>query len=76
MERIHVHPTSRLVGQTMREMRLRDSTGALVVGINRVGLGLRFNPRGEETFQAGDDILALGPSTALEALMKLASGGS
>lgn len=73
MERIHIHPTSRLVGQTMREMRLRDSTGALVVGINRIGLGLRFNPKGEETFQAGDDILALGPSNALEALMKLAS---
>lgn len=75
MERIHIHPTSRLVGQTMREMRLRDSTGALVVGINRIGLGLRFNPKGDETFQAGDDILALGPSNALEALMKLASGG-
>jgi len=75
MERINVHPTSRLVGQTMREMRLRDSTGALIVGINRVGLGLRFNPKGEETFQADDDILALGPSSALEALAKLASGG-
>lgn len=74
MERIHVDPSSRLVGQTMREMRLRDSTGALIVGINRVGSGLRFNPRGEETFQSGDELLALGPSHALEALMKLASG--
>lgn len=74
MERIHVHPKSRLVGQTMREMRLRDSTGALIVGINRVGQGLRFNPRGDETFQAGDDLLALGPSNTLAALMKLASG--
>ncbi len=74
MERIHVHPTSKLVGQTMREMRLRDSTGALIVGINRIGQGLCFNPRGDETFQAGDDLLALGPSDTLAALMKLASG--
>ncbi len=74
MERIRVHPESTLVGHTMRETRLRDSTGALIVGINREGIGLHFNPKGDETFQSGDELLAMGPSPALEALMKMAGG--
>ena len=74
MERIQVDPNSPLVGHTMRDSRLRDSTGALIVGINREGVGLHFNPKGDETFQAGDELLVMGPSPALEAMMKLAGG--
>ncbi len=75
MERILISPGSRLTGLTLREARLRDTTGALVVGIQRGMDGLRFNPTGQETFEAGDVVLAMGPSKALKAFLDLAHGG-
>jgi len=74
IEHILVHPRSRLVGFTMRDIRLRDTTGALVAGIIRPGEGLHFNPRGGETFEAGDLVLAMGTHQALKALEIMASG--
>ena len=38
------------------------------------GAGLRFNPSGNERFQAGDELLIMGPTEALETLQKLAAG--
>jgi voltage-gated potassium channel len=76
MERIRIAPASALDGQTLREARLRDKTGALVVGIQRGGQPLKFNPQGHEQFLAGDEILAMGPSGALDAFMKLAGGNA
>jgi Trk K+ transport system NAD-binding subunit len=63
------------VGQSLRDARLRHATGALLVGLVHPGAGLRFNPRGEEEFQAGDELLVMGPSEALTALTHLARGG-
>ena len=74
IEHILVRPGSPLVGRTMRQVRLRDSTGALVIGINRAMEGLRFNPTGSEEFQEGDVLLAMGSHEALNALVKVAKG--
>jgi len=74
LERITIAPTSPLVGQTLREARLRHATGALLVGLVHPGAGLRFNPSGDERFQAGDEILIMGPAEALEILTRLAEG--
>ena len=74
IEHILVNPRSKLAGSTMRETRLRDTTGALVAGIIRPGEGLRFNPRGSETFEPGDVILAMGTHQALKDLETLAHG--
>ncbi len=74
IERILVTPSSQLVGLSMREARLRDTTGALIVGIHRTDLGLLFNPRGTETFQVGDVLLAMGNHETLDALVKVARG--
>jgi Trk K+ transport system NAD-binding subunit len=35
---------------------------------------LQFNPSGEERFQAGDELLVMGPADALETLTRLAKG--
>jgi len=72
IEHILVHPRSRLVGATMRDIRLRDTTGALVAGIVRPGEGLRFNPRGSEMFEAGDVMLVMGTHQALKNMEELA----
>lgn len=74
LERIAIGPGSALVGQTLREARLRHATGALLVGLVHPGAGLRFNPSGDERFQAGDELLVMGPSEALETLTRLARG--
>lgn len=74
IEHILVRPESFLVGKSMREVRLRDRTGALIVGINRPMEGLRFNPTGAEVFEAGDVLLAMGSHEALDALVKVSRG--
>jgi len=74
IEHILVRPQSMLVGKSMREVRVRDKTGALIVGINRAMEGLRFNPTGSEVFEAGDVLLAMGSHEALDALVKVSRG--
>ncbi len=74
IEHVLVNPLSQLVGLSMREARLRDTTGALVVGIHRAEGGLIFNPRGTETFQVGDVLLAMGNHETLTSLVKVARG--
>ncbi|HEU4952651.1 MAG TPA: potassium channel protein [Holophagaceae bacterium] len=72
MERILIHGDSKLVGLSLREARLRDATGALVVGIQRGQERLKFNPQGGERFLEGDVVLAMGPASALKAFQSLA----
>lgn len=74
LEHILVNPQSSMVGRSMREVRLRDRTGALIVGIHRGGEGLRFNPKGDERFEAGDVLLGMGDHQCLDALVRLARG--
>jgi voltage-gated potassium channel len=72
IEHILIRPGSQLAGKAMREVRLRESTGALIVGIHHPGQELQFNPTGAEVFQAGDVLLAMGAHSALDALVRLA----
>ena len=74
IEHILVRRSSSLVGRTMREVRVRDTTGALIVGIHRALDGLQFNPTGAEIFRDGDVLLAMGNHEALSALVKVAKG--
>jgi len=74
LEHILVNPASDLVGRSMREVRLRDTTGILVVGIHRPGESLQFNPKGDDVFQAGDVILAMGSHGNLDAMVGIARG--
>jgi voltage-gated potassium channel len=74
LEHILVRPDSGLVGHSMRQVRLRDATGALIVGINRPMEGLKFNPTGAEVFQAGDVLIAMGSHDNLNKLVALARG--
>ncbi len=74
LEQLLVHPESPLAGHTMREVRLRDTTGALVVGLQRPDGQLLFNPKGDDVFQPGDVILAMGGQTNLDALAAVARG--
>ena len=74
IEHILVRPGSTLVGRAMRDVRIRDTTGALIVGINRAPGGLRFNPTGSEVFESGDVLVAMGSHDVLNALVKVCKG--
>jgi voltage-gated potassium channel len=76
IEHVLVTPGSQLVGLSMREARLRDTTGALIVGIHRTDHGLLFNPKGNEVFHPGDVLLAMGSHETLDHLVKVARGES
>ena len=74
MEHILVYPAFELVGGSLRQIRMRETTGTLAMGVNRDGEGLPFNPTGSETFQIGDVILAMGTHDSLARLVELARG--
>jgi len=76
MERITIAKGSPLVGKTLREAHLRHATGSLLVGLVHPGAGLRFNPPGDERFQADDELLIMGPAEALANLNRLAREGA
>lgn len=70
-EGIRVAPASELVGATLAGARIRERTGATVVGVLRGGE--RFeNPAPAFAFEAGDRLLALGDKGQVDALRALA----
>ncbi len=76
LERIQISPNSWMAGKVLREARMRDTTGCLIVGIRREGQGLQFNPQGSDTFEAGDEVLVMGPPAALKGFASQARGES
>ena len=74
MEQVTVTPRSRLANQTILEANLRQRFGVIVVGIERSGGQLEFNPSPEAVMQAGDQLVVLGRGSSLRDLEVLASG--
>jgi uncharacterized protein with PhoU and TrkA domain len=62
---------SRLVGKSLKEVRVHDETGMWVLVIKRDGRCLR--PRADSKIQAGDVLVASGYAEGADALKKLAS---
>lgn len=76
LERIQIDPRSWMAGKILREARIRDTTGCLIVGIRREGQGLHFNPQGSDTFEADDEVLVMGPPASLKTFASQARGES
>lgn len=62
------------VGKLIRELALRSSTGASIVGIERTGASV-VNPDPDEELRAGDRVLILGPAPQIGQAI-LAMGGT
>lgn len=56
---------SRVVGQIVRELNLREHTGATIIGIERQG-AMIINPEADETFHPGDRVMLLGTGGQIE----------
>lgn len=66
LKTVTLEPGSPATGKLIRELLLRTSTGASIVGIERQGASL-VNPGPDEELQAGDQVLLLGSREQLEA---------
>jgi voltage-gated potassium channel len=62
---IVVHPNSELAGKTLAGAEVRQRFGIIVVALKR-GERSTFNPGPDELIEAGDVLVALGPTNALE----------
>ncbi len=62
---IVVHPQSELAGKTLAGAGVRQRYGIIVVALKR-GETSTFNPGPDELIEAGDTLVALGPTQALE----------
>ena len=76
LEEVVVAEGSALSGVTIREARMREGDGALVLALRkRAGGGFVTNPRGEVVIQPGDVVIAVGTDAQLADLRRSASGG-
>jgi voltage-gated potassium channel len=62
---IVVHPRSELAGKTLAGAEVRQRFGIIIVALKR-GEQATFNPGPDELIEAGDTLIALGPTQALE----------
>jgi voltage-gated potassium channel len=60
MEEIGIPDNSKLVGMELMDSGIRSNYDLIVVAIKRAGGAMIFNPPPQETFQAGDILVAIG----------------
>ncbi len=72
MEQVKVGPESALSGRTLVDANLRQRFGVIVVGIQRSGGQMEFNPSPEVVMRPGDDIVVLGRPASLRELEAVA----
>ncbi len=73
IEEVRVAPGSSLVGQSLRQSRLRQDLNIVVVAILRPSGELLYNPSGETVVEAEAVLIALGQRRQLDQLEKRAS---
>ena len=62
---------SPLTGKTLKDSKLRERFGVIVVAMKRPTEAMLFNPPPEETLHAGDTLVVLGEPKHLETLEKI-----
>ncbi len=71
LEEIEVTPTSKPAGRTIRDLRLRHETGALVIAIRRRDGSFDATPSPDDVLDPGDVLIAVGTDGELSALEQL-----
>ncbi len=70
-EELEVDANSRHAGQTIRDLRIRKETGALVVAIRRADGSFTATPSPDTRIDAGTTLIAMGTEPELQALEEL-----
>lgn len=68
---VQILPSSRYVGQSFRESKMRADFGLIVLAVKRDGQ-MQFNPGPEDRMNAGDFLIAIGESAGLRKLEEVA----
>jgi voltage-gated potassium channel len=68
MEQVSIGPGSALAGRTIVESNLRQRFGVIVVGIQRAGGRMEFNPPHDAVMGGGDELVVLGRPSQLKDL--------
>src|SRR5262249_8274988 len=72
MEETLIRPGSRLAGRSLRDSRLRQELGVIVVAFKKAGGHLVANPTGDAVMEPGDILIALGDRQNLDRLEGMA----
>jgi voltage-gated potassium channel len=75
IEQVAISVGSSLSGRSIIDANVRQRFGVIVVGIQRAGGRMEFNPPGEAMMQAGDQLVVLGRTDGLPALEAAAGLG-
>jgi voltage-gated potassium channel len=76
MAQIEVHDTCKSAGKTIRELRVRHETGAIIVALRKKDGTFDTTPEPEVLVEAGDVIVGVGTSDELQRLEDLFAVGS
>jgi voltage-gated potassium channel len=76
LEELVMPPGSPLDGVALREARIRESTGALLLALREPGGAFESNPGPESVLRAGAILIAIGTDAQLESLGRLLVGGT
>jgi len=68
LEEFELTATSRCTGRTIRELRLRRETGALVIALRRRDGTFNTTPSPDIALEVGDVVIAVGTNDELSAL--------
>jgi voltage-gated potassium channel len=75
IEEVAVSPDSAFSGTTLREARIPEKTGLLIVAVRKGGIGgFIQNPDAGQEIEAGDVLICMGPMDKVFALRKIAQG--
>jgi voltage-gated potassium channel len=76
IEEVRISPGSPLAGKSLRNARLHQDCGVVVVGILRPDGELLYNPQADVVMEANAILIALGQRRQLDELEEQAAGGS
>lgn len=74
LEEVPVAAGSPIAGKSLRDTRLRDKTGALVLALRDEDGTFQTNPHSETRVEGGQVIIAIGTQDELDAVVKLIGG--
>ncbi len=73
IEEVHIGPRSRLAGLSIRDSRIHQDLGVIVLAIKREGKPMRFNPTADDRIEPNDFLIAIGESESMRRLEETAA---
>jgi voltage-gated potassium channel len=76
IEQVKIGAAAPFAGKSIIDANLRQRFGVVIVGIQRTGGRMEFNPAPDAVLQAGDQLVVMGHSDGLKQLESMAQGAT